>query len=240
LAEVGNLAFVNSVFREVRLPMPEACMMRMLRRMLAVSIACAAVLAWSPALSAQAPKTDPDRPSDFLERDFAPGGHVHLDLSAGQYEIVGTSDRRLRIEWSVRRPRDLQRVRTRANISGSDAWVIARGPDNSGFRVVVKVPSRSDLTVDLSAGEIRVASIQGNKRIESWAGEVHVDVGRAEDYRHVHASVLAGEIKASAFKTSKDGLFRSFDWSGRGPYVLSASLWAGELWLYEGELIEAK
>jgi hypothetical protein len=39
---------------------------------------------------------------------------------------------------------------------------------------------------------------------------------------------------------SKDGLFRSFDWSGRGPYVLSASLLAGELWLYEGNDLEAR
>ena len=212
----------------------------MMRTMLAVSIVCSAVLAWSPASSAQAPKTDPDRPSDFLERDFAPGGHVHLDLSAGQYEIVGTPDRRLRIEWSVRRQYQLRSVRTRANISGSDAWVMVRGPDNSGFRVVVRVPSRSDLTVDLSAGEIHVAGIEGNKNIESYAGEVHINVGRAQDYGRVHASVWAGEIKAIAFNTSKDGLFRSFDWSGRGPYVLSVSLWAGELWLYEGDLIEAK
>jgi hypothetical protein len=212
----------------------------MMRTMLAVSIVGSAVLAWSPAPTAQASRTDPDRPSDYLERDFAAGGHVHLDLSAGQYEIVGTSDRRLRIEWSVRRQRDLQRVRARTNISGADAWVNIKGPDNSGFRVVVKVPTRSDLTVDLSAGEIHVAGVQGNKYIESWAGEVHIDVGRSEDYRRVHASVWAGEIKASAFRTSKDGLFRSFDWNGRGPYVLDASLLAGELWLYEGDLVEAK
>jgi hypothetical protein len=215
-------------------------MLRMLPTMLAVSIVCSAVFTWSPVPSAQAPKTDPDRPSDFIERDFSAEGHVHLDLSAGNYEIVGTSDRRLRIEWSVRRPEQLRSVRTRANISGSDAWVNVRGPDNSRFRVVVRVPSRTDLTVNLSAGEIHVAGVEGNKDIESYAGEVRVDVGRAQDYRRVHASVWAGEIKASAFKTSKDGLFRSFDWNGRGPYVLSASLWAGELWLYEGELIEAK
>jgi hypothetical protein len=205
----------------------------MIRTVLAASIVCsAAVLAWSASPEAQSPS--------YLERDFAAGGHVHLDLSAGQYEIAGTSDRRLRIEWSVRKPDSLRRVRTQANINGTDAWVNVRGPDNSGFRVAVKVPSRSDLTVNLSAGEIHVAGVEGNKDIQSYAGEVHVDVGRAQDYRRVHASVWAGEIKASAFKTSKDGLFRSFDWSGRGPYVLSASLWAGELWLYEGELIEAK
>ena len=208
----------------------------MMRDVLPASIVCSAVLAWSPAPAAQAPGSDPDRPSGYLERDFAAGGHVHLDLSAGRYEVVGSPDRRLRIEWSVRRPDQLRSVRARANISGADAWVNVRGPDNSRFRVIVKVPARSDLTVNLSAGEIHVAGVEGNKDIESYAGEVHIDVGRPQDYRRVHASVWAGEIKATAFQASKDGLFRSFDWSGRGPYVLSASLWAGELWLYEGEL----
>jgi hypothetical protein len=217
--------------------------------LIAPILSAAAVVALAPAPSAQVrtrvearyqSAPDPERPSDSLEREFAPGGHVHLDLSAGRYEIVGTSERRLRIEWSVRRRDQLRRVRTRANINGADAWVDIEGPDNAGFRVLVKVPSRSDLSVDLSAGEIHLAGVEGNKNIESYAGEVHVDVGRPQDYRSVHASVWAGEIKATAFKMSKDGLFRSFDWSGRGPYVLRASLLAGELWLYEGDSIEAR
>lgn len=223
----------------------------MMRTVLAVStLSAAAVLTLAPTLSAQVARTsvepreqtsrDDDRPSDSLERDFGAGGRVHLDLSAGQYQIVGTSDNRVRIEWSVRRQDRLRRVHVRADIRGSDAWVDVDGPDNSGFRVVVKVPRRSDLMVDLSAGEIHIAGVEGNKEIEQYAGEVHVDVGRAEDYRRVHASVWAGEIKASAFKASKDGLFRTFDWSGRGPYVLTASLLAGELWLYESKDIEAR
>jgi hypothetical protein len=211
-------------------------------------LSAAALLAFAPVPSAQVgTSVEPrrqtangDRPSDSLEREFASGGHVHLDLSAGRYDVIGTSERRLRVEWSVRNRDRLRRVRARADVRGTDAWVDIDGPDNSGFRVVVKVPSRSDLTVNLSAGEIHVVGVEGNKDIEQYAGEVHVDVGRSEDYRRVHASVWAGEIKATAFKMSKDGLFRSFDWSGRGPYVLSASLLAGELWLYEGNDLEAR
>jgi hypothetical protein len=222
-----------------------------MRTVLAVAtLSAAAVLTLSTAPSAQVARTsleareqstrEPDRPSDSMERDFGPGGRIHLDLSAGRYQIVGASDDRLRIEWSVRKRDRLRRVRVRADVRGSDAWVDIDGPDNSGFKVVVRVPRRSDLMVDLSAGEVHVAGVEGNKDIEQNAGEVHVDVGRAEDYRRVHASVWAGEIKASAFTTSKGGLFRTFDWSGRGPYVLTASLLAGELWLYESNDIEAR
>jgi len=184
----------------------------------------------SPALSQTS--SESPRPSDSLERPFASGGRVHLDLSAGQYSIQGSPDNRVRVEWSVRNPDRLRRVKARADIKGSDAWISVDGPDNRGFRVVVYVPRRSDLQIDLSAGEIRVEGIEGNKDVESYAGEMRIDVGRAGDYGRVDASVWAGEIKASAFKISKDGLFRSFDWKGGGPYRLHASLWAGEVWLY--------
>ena len=53
----------------------------MIRTVLAASIvSSAAVLACSASPEAQSPS--------YLERDFAAGGHVHLDLSAGQYEIA--------------------------------------------------------------------------------------------------------------------------------------------------------
>ena len=61
---------------------------------------------------------------------------------------------------------------------------------------------------------------------------MRIDVGRAEDYNSVDASVWAGDIKAEPFNTVKGGLFRSFEWSGHGPYRLHARLKAGDLRLY--------
>jgi hypothetical protein len=236
-------------FRLSRHPLPEmeALSMRMVLAASALSVALfvtsghASAKSGAPRGDASASqRVDSDRPSNSLQRDFAAGGHVHLDLSAGEYRIVGASDNRVSIEWSARNPERLRRVRVRADIRGADAWVDVDGPDHAGMDVLVRVPRRSDLTVDLSAGEIHVEGIEGNKDIESYAGEVHVDVGRPDDYRRVHASVWAGEIQATAFNMSKDGLFRSFDWSGRGPYTLSASLWAGELRLYASDEIERR
>ncbi|OFW28318.1 MAG: hypothetical protein A3H97_00045 [Acidobacteria bacterium RIFCSPLOWO2_02_FULL_65_29] len=175
------------------------------------------------------------RPSDSLERPFASGGHVHLDLSAGEYTIQGSADNRVRLEWSVRNPERLRRVRARADIRGSDAWISLDGPDNGGLRVTVYVPRRSDLDVDLSAGELRIEGIEGNKDVKSYAGEMRIDVGRVDDYRSVEASIWAGEIQAAPFRASKEGLFRRFDWTGAGRYRLRASLWAGELRLYTND-----
>ena len=79
------------------------------------------------------------------------------------------------------------------------------------------MPERSDLYVRLTAGDIRIEDIRGNKDIELHAGDVRIDVGRADDYNSVDASVWAGDIKAEPFNTIKGGLFRSFEWNGKRP-----------------------
>jgi hypothetical protein len=180
------------------------------------------------ALLASAWMTAGERLSDSLERPFAANGRISMDLSAGEYRITGADDDRIRVEWTVRDPEQLPAVKARANVRGKDARITTDGPTNH-FRVAMQVPSRADLYIRLTAGELRVSNIRGNKDIESHAGEIDIDVGRPEEYHHVDASIWAGEIHAAPYRVSKEGLFRSFDWNGHGPFRLHAKLKAGEL-----------
>ena len=52
----------------------------------------------APALQA----TQESHPSSSLERPFVANGRINMDLSAGDYRISGTPDKRIRLEWSVR------------------------------------------------------------------------------------------------------------------------------------------
>jgi hypothetical protein len=169
--------------------------------------------------------------SDSLERPFVTNGRVTMDLSAGEYRIVGTSENRIRVDWSVRDSSELRKVSARADVNGRDARISTDGPHND-FKVGIQIPQQADLYIRLTAGELRVENIQGNKDIESHAGEMDIDVGRPEDYNHVEASIWAGELHAPPYSISKEGLFRSFDWNGRGRYRLHARLKAGELRLF--------
>jgi hypothetical protein len=184
-------------------------------------------LVGSPALLA----TQESRTSDSLERAFEPSGRIRMDLSAGDYRITGTRDHVIRLTWSVRTPDQLSKVKARADVRGSDATITTDGPSNN-FKVTIQVPSRSDLHVRLSAGDLTVQQIEGNKDVEVHAGDVDIDVGRAEDYHAVDAAIWAGEIDAGPFHIAKEGLFRSFDWKGQGPYRLHAHLKAGDLRLW--------
>jgi hypothetical protein len=168
------------------------------------------------------------RLSDSLDRAFAPGGAIHMNLSAGDYHISGSNEHRIHVLWKVRNAEDLPRVRVRADVKGSEATLATDGVRN-GFEVEIRVPTRSGLHVRLTAGDLTVEGIEGNKDIESHAGDLTIDVVRAEDYSRVDASLWAGDLEAPPFNVSKGGLFRSFDWKGSGAYTLHAHLKAGDL-----------
>jgi hypothetical protein len=178
---------------------------------------------------AQTPQVE--RETGSLERAFTNAGLIRMNLGAGDYRITANQDNRIRLDWSVRNPGDRSKVRATAEVRAREAVVTTEGP-HDGFKVAISVPARADLHVWLTAGEIAIEGIEGNKDIASHAGEIRIDVGRPESYGHVHASVWAGEIHAAPFRGAKEGLFRSFDWTGTGPYRLQARLKAGELHLY--------
>ena len=56
------------------------------------------------------------------------------------------------------------------------------------------------------AGQLEVERITGNKDLEIDAGQLTVDIGRAEDYGQVDGSVTTGQVDASPFNVSKGGL----------------------------------
>lgn len=170
------------------------------------------------------------RSSDSLERAFTSNGRITFSLSAGEYRITGSADNRLRLKWRVRDPDDLPRVFAAADVRGREANITTEGPNN--FKADIQVPARSDLYVRLTAGELTIEGITGNKDVSLHAGELQIDVGRPRDYHSVAASVWAGEVRATPFKISKEGLFRSFNWTGNGSYSLEARLKAGEVHLY--------
>jgi len=163
---------------------------------------------------------------ETLERAFAAGGTVVLELSAGEYEVVGAPENRVRVDW---RRSESRNVDVEIEIKGKEATVWIDGPMTKGARARVEVPRRTNLVTKLSAGELLIKDIEGNKDVSARAGEISIQVGAQDQYRRVDASVNIGELAASAFKVNKEGFFRSFTWAGKGPYDLRAHLTVGEL-----------
>jgi hypothetical protein len=165
-----------------------------------------------------------------FERPFVSGGTIRLNLSAADYRIQGRPEEKIRVSWRLDRPEQGRQVQVAADVTGRTAVVRTSGPKN-GLHFTIELPERSDLDVDLSAGDLDVRGIEGNKTLSMWAGDVTMDVGRPELYRDVEASVRFGDISAHPFQVTTGGVFRSFKWTGSGKYSVRAKLFAGDLTL---------
>ena len=162
-----------------------------------------------------------------VERKFGPGGTVRLELDAGDYEIIGSRDDRIRVTWDEKK-NDTE-VTLRIDAAASRATVRTDTPWHDGSKVRIELPRRTNIVVKLSAGDLDISGIEGSKDVSAAAGDVTIGVGARDQYRYVSASVRVGELNADPFNVNKDGLFRSFEWTGKGPYELRAHLTVGDL-----------
>jgi hypothetical protein len=162
-----------------------------------------------------------------FEAPAVSGREIAMNLRAGDIEIAGTDAAVVRVSCTVDRGRSDQ-----VRISFAANRLTIRGGPRNDVHFHIEIPRATNLVVRASAGDMTLSGITGDKDVELNAGDLTINVGDPASYRHVEASVLAGDVRASAFGIEKDGLFRSFDKTfSAGRYRLRAKLLAGDLTL---------
>jgi hypothetical protein len=101
---------------------------------------------------------------------------------------------------------------------------------NNNLEVKIEVPRKTNLSVRMFAGEVRVEEVKGDKDIDVGAGQITISSIHDGDYRCVKASVSIGEVRAQAYGADKGGFFRSFSrTNSNGDYRLQAHVNTGEI-----------
>lgn len=180
-------------------------------------------------LSAATLYAQKDVPEAAVQQQFAGGGTIRLHLESGGYEIIPTDSGRIAVTYSARSEERLKNVKVAIKASHDLADVYVSNTPNNNFTATIEVPRESNLWVRLTAGELNVGSVVGNKDLELRAGRLQVKIPRPQEYGHRDASVTTGSIEAGAFEVSTGGLFRSFHQQGPGRYRLHAHVMAGEI-----------
>jgi hypothetical protein len=175
-----------------------------------------------------------DRPQAAEQQKFMSAGAVRLHLEAGEYTIRASAAENIAVTCHARSEERLKQVKVEVRVAGTHANVYVTNTPNNNFSAVIDVPRRSNLWVRLTAGQLTVEDIEGDKDLEIRAGQMSVAIPRPQEYGLREASVTTGAIEASAFDVSKGGLFRSFHQEGPGKYRLHAHVMAGEIDLRAG------
>jgi len=170
-----------------------------------------------------------DHPFDV---DFPSGQLIRLDLRSGEFRIVGRDADKISVRASGDNAEKAREMTVSFKHFGNHADLqVSSGAIKDGPSITVEVPKVSALFVRMPFGDLTVEGVSGDKDVELHAGDLNIEVGDANDYRRVDASVNAGDISAEPFGQSRDGLFRSFQKTGTGRYKLHAHLGAGDLTL---------
>ena len=165
-----------------------------------------------------------------VEAKFASGGQVRMHLCPSGIDVLGRDENVLRVSYHAQHHQDEERdVRVRIETSSGHADLRVSDCPRNNFRVTIEVPKNSNLYVRMFAGELNVRDVTGDKNVELGFGQLNMEVGKADDYGFVDASVRSGELDASAFNVEKGGLFRSFSQNGPGKFRLHAHVGAGEI-----------
>jgi hypothetical protein len=168
-------------------------------------------------------------PEAIVRQQFPSGGTVRLHLESGGYEIIPSDSDTIVVTYQTRSPERLKEVKVTIKASQERADLYVTNTPNNNFTATIEIPRQSNLWVRLTAGELNVGSLVGDKDLELRAGRLQVEIPRPQEYGHRDASVTTGSIEARAFEVSTGGLFRSFHQQGPGKYRLHAHVMAGEI-----------
>jgi hypothetical protein len=153
---------------------------------------------------------------------------LHLHVRSGDILIVGTEDSKLTVDLAGKNADKIQDVKARLALTNNSADLYLTGGPRNELQIIIHIPKNSDLTARISAGEVSVQDVIGNKDVELRAGELTI-AAKPEEYGHIDMSVNAGELDAEAFGDSKGGLFRSISRDSSGKYRLHAHVGTGQL-----------
>ena len=163
--------------------------------------------------------------------DFHSGGKLRMYLRSGDFKVVGGLDNKITVRITGRNADRASDVRVQLEGSNDSADLTVSGGPKNDLEVIIEVPKKTGLFVRMTAGNLELQHVVGDKDAELHAGELIIDVGDASDYSRVDASVYSGGLEASPFGESHGGLFRSFHKEGNGKYHLHAHVGAGDLTL---------
>jgi DUF4097 and DUF4098 domain-containing protein YvlB len=186
------------------------------------AVAGAALLVWNLAGLARAEVPC----GQTLDAPLRPGAVLRVHSRPAGLEIVGTDQAAIHVSCTSGDEGGAQHIRIRFKGNQDDETLTIAGD----FRVRIEVPRKTSLRVEMSAGEVKVEEIAGDKEINLYAGQITISSTRAWDYRKVDVSVTIGEVNAPVYGAQKGGFFRGITKeNANGEFSLHAHVLTGQI-----------
>ncbi len=164
-----------------------------------------------------------------------------IDSRPAGLEIVGTDQQAIHVTCHSNDNQDLPRhILLQFSPDPAGGKLTIEGSHvrhGDGIQIRIEVPWKTNLSIHVPAGEVKVEEIKGDKDIDIYAGQITITSFHEWNYRSVNASVTIGEVRAPMYNADKGGFFRSITkTTSDGQYRLRAHVMTGQIDL-EGKQI---
>ena len=158
------------------------------------------------------------------------GSVLRIEARSSEVEVVGGDAGIVRVSCRLDRSDEAGDVQLIFSNSRNAPQLRVTGGPTSNVHIHIEVPQRTDLTLRMFAGALRVRKVTGNKDLELTAGEIRVSPVLPADYSSVDATVRIGDVQVPSMNVSKGGLFRNVSKENTlGKYALRAHITTGSI-----------
>jgi len=167
-----------------------------------------------------------------LDAPLRSSAMLAIDSRPAGIEIVGTDQEAIHVLCTADDTESASHVRLRFSGTATHAKLTITGAflKHGNLQIRIEVPRKTNLGIQMPAGEVKVDEIVGDKDIELHAGQITISSARKWDYRDINASVGIGGVNAQVYGTEKGGFFRVFKKeNAEGEYRLHAHVTTGQI-----------
>lgn len=160
------------------------------------------------------------------------GATLTVESRSGEVVFAGSDQEGIRVSCKTGDEDRSGEVHIKFEQTGDFSKLRVSGGPDSNFHIRIEVPRRTNLRVQVTAGDLRVEDVAGDKDLSLNAGEIRVTGVNQSAYRSIDASVGVGGLSATSFGVGKGGFFRSFNKDALGgTFRLRAHLMTGNIQL---------
>jgi len=103
--------------------------------------------------------------------DFNSGGKLRMHLRSGDFHIVGGPDNKITVRITGRNAYRASDMRVQLEGSNNSADLTVSGGPKNDLEVTIEMPRKTGLYVRMSAGNLELRHVTGDKDAELHAGE---------------------------------------------------------------------
>lgn len=160
------------------------------------------------------------------------GAILSVESRSSEVKVVGVEGDRIRVTCKAQDSYRTGEIQIHYKEKGSQRILLVEGGPSNNVQIRIEVPVKTNLRIHMPAGAVNIDRVQGDKKIDLYAGEIQISNVSPKEYHSVSASVRIGDVRSTNYGIDKGGFFRGFSRdSGMGPYHLFAHVTTGSIYL---------